>query len=99
DPHNDYVEHPELPIPRNLGATAALRARYDGEVRFVDLYVGRILDALAQTGLAANTAVVIFADHGEAFGEHRLNGQPVYYPGPTLYDELVRVPLIVSVPG
>jgi choline-sulfatase len=98
DPHDDYVEHAQFPIPRALGPIGKLIARYDGEVRFVDLYVGQILDALERTGLARDTAVVIFADHGEAFGEHRVGGQPFFYHGSVLYEETVRVPLVIAVP-
>jgi hypothetical protein len=98
DPHDRYVEHAEFPIARDLPFTAHFQAAYDGEVRFTDYHVGRILDALAATGLAANTAVVIFADHGEAFGEHSLGGEPIYFHGRTLYDEMLRVPLMIRVP-
>ena len=99
DPHNDYVPHREFPVASNLAPAARLEALYDGEVSFVDLYVGKILDELERSGLARNTAVVIFADHGENFGEHALGGQAVFYHGRTLYDETLRVPLIIAVPG
>ena len=37
---------------------------------------------------------MIFSDHGEAFGEHSFGGERMYFHGQTLYDELLRVPLI-----
>ena len=41
----------------------------------------------------------MFADHGEAFGEHKLGGEPLYFHGESLYNEVLKVPLIVYVPG
>jgi arylsulfatase A-like enzyme len=91
------MEHPELPA--HLSGVDALEEKYDGEVAFVDRHLGRILDALAARGLDRNTAVVVFADHGESFGEHRFGGERMYFHGETLYEEALRVPLIVHVPG
>ncbi len=98
DPHDRYMEHAGFPVPSGLPLSAHLAAAYDGEVRFTDHYVGRVLDALAASGLAADTAVVIFSDHGEAFGEHSLGGEPIYFHGRTLYEEMLRVPLLIRVP-
>jgi len=67
---------------------------YDGEVHFADGLVGRVLDTLASLGVADRTLVVVVSDHGEELFEHRLIGH-----GHTLYDELLRVPLIVRWPG
>ena len=96
DPHSTYMDHPEYPVPKGW---KFLEARYDAEVRFTDKHVGLILAALRDAGLADNTAVVIFADHGEAFAEHKLGGEPLYFHGESLYNEVLRVPLIVHVPG
>src|SRR5262249_44615780 len=52
-----------------------------------------------KSGQAADTAVVVFSDHGEAFGEHRFGGERMFFHGQTLYDELLRVPLMIRVPG
>ena len=67
--------------------------RYDGEIFEADAAVGRLIEWIDAT-LARDTVIVVSADHGEEFGEH--GG---YYHGSTLYDEQVRVPLIVRVPG
>ncbi len=96
EPHSRYMEHPEFPS-RGSGF-AELESKYDGEVAFTDLWLGRILDALKAAGLDGNTMVVVFADHGESFGEHRFGGQAMYFHGETLYDEVLHVPLIVHVP-
>lgn len=67
---------------------------YLGEVRYVDACVGRLLEALEQGGARHNTIVCVHADHGEEFWEHRRYGH-----GHALYQELVRVPLILQGPG
>ena len=81
------------------GATldpATLRAMsdaYDEGIRYVDDSLGKMFDALARRGLYDNTLIIIVADHGEEFLEHGLLGH-----GESLYDELIRVPLIVKFP-
>jgi arylsulfatase A-like enzyme len=73
---------------------AYLRALYDAQIRHWDDELRRLLDALAGAGLRERTVVVVAADHGETFLEHgRLKH------GVQLYDELIRVPLIVRGPG
>jgi len=97
DPHSSYMTHPEFPIHRS--GFAAVEEKYDGEVAFTDLHLGRILDALEKAGLAETTMVVVFSDHGEAFGEHKFGGERMYFHGQTIYDELLKVPLVIRVPG
>ena len=97
DPHSTYMDHQEFPVAGK--GTRFLGERYDAEVSFTDKHVGMILDALREAGLSERTAVVVFADHGEAFGEHRLGGEPLYFHGESLYDEVLRVPLLFYVPG
>lgn len=88
DPHADYVKHEKF----DFGAGS--RARYDSEVAFVDEQVGRVLDRVLTTDLAGRTAIVVTSDHGEAFGEHGMIRH-----GFELWEELVRVPLLIYVPG
>jgi arylsulfatase A-like enzyme len=71
-----------------------LRALYHASVRQVDARIGRLLAALDSAGIREETAVVLAGDHGEEFQEH---GHLAHYP--KLYDELVRVPLVVDAPG
>lgn len=88
DPHAEYAAHPE----HDFGSQP--RQRYDGEVAFVDEHLGRVLKALEASPFGARTAVVVTSDHGEAFSEHGMIRH-----GFELWEELVRVPLIVKVPG
>jgi arylsulfatase A-like enzyme len=71
-------------------------ALYDGGVRTADHHVGRLLEALRRVGRSHDTLVVVTSDHGEDLG-HRPDGRAGFH-GHTLYDELVRVPLIVFDP-
>jgi choline-sulfatase len=67
---------------------------YDVGVRYMDDYIGRILDALESAGVLDETLVILSADHGENLGE--LN---VYGDHQTADDKTCRVPLIVRGPG
>lgn len=89
DPHHPYLAHPEAPLPE----AASNRHRYQGEVTYVDRYVGRIVEALKAKGLYEKTLIVIVGDHGEAFGEHGEYGHGIF-----CYEESLRVPLIMHNP-
>jgi arylsulfatase A-like enzyme len=69
-------------------------ALYDEEIRHTDGGIGQLLERVDAAGLAPDTLVVLTADHGEEFLDHGRLGHTR-----TLYDELVRVPLIVRGPG
>jgi hypothetical protein len=69
-------------------------ALYDAGVRHIDEQIGRLVDALAQSGRLDHTALLVTADHGEEFWDH---GH--FFHGQSLYDELLHIPLIVRVPG
>jgi arylsulfatase A-like enzyme len=73
---------------------ARVRGLYDGQIRFVDDQLQTILTGLARQGLLQNTLVIITADHGEEFWEH---GN--FEHGHSVYDEVLRVPLIMVGPG
>lgn len=93
EPHSSYMEHPEFPA-REHGGVAALEEKYDYEIAFADRWIGKIVATLDATGLSKKTAIVVIADHGEAWGEHKR-----YFHGQDLTEEQLRVPLIVAVPG
>jgi arylsulfatase A-like enzyme len=68
-----------------------VRFLYDGEARFTDDQVARLIESIeTQCG---PTVVIVVADHGEEFWEHNSVGH-----GPTVYQEVVHVPLIVRIP-
>ena len=69
------------------------RSEYYAHTSYMDAQIGRILDALDQSGHAGNTYVIFTADHGLAVGQHGLMGKQ------NLYDHSIRMPLIVTGPG
>ncbi len=71
-----------------------IRQRYAEEVAFVDARIGELLEALEVRGLLDNTLVVLTSDHGEGLGDHNHIGHISQ-----LYDSLVRIPLVLSMPG
>jgi arylsulfatase A-like enzyme len=85
DPRSDYRE----PTDRER-----LIAQYDGSIAYGDHHFGRFLRELKARGLYERALIVFVADHGEEFLDH---GQWTH--GKTVFDELVRVPLIVKFPA
>ncbi len=89
DPYGAPRDYPRPSWPRQTDIGA-----YDDGVRYVDDYIGRLMDDLRRRGLTNNTLVVITSDHGESLGQHHLRTH-----GKALYRELVRVPLVIWYPG
>ncbi|HXN33633.1 MAG TPA: sulfatase-like hydrolase/transferase [Polyangiaceae bacterium] len=88
EPHEPYVTHPDHVFrggPPDVDA-------YDSEVATADDGIGRIAGLVRARRPGA--VVIVTADHGEEFGEH--GGR---YHGTTVYEEQVRVPIVVSGPG
>ncbi|MEW4528053.1 sulfatase [Maioricimonas sp. JC845] len=71
----------------------ACRRAYLACVRYTDRQIGRVLDALRQTGLAESTVVVVWGDHGWNLGDSRM------WAKHTPFERAVRSPLIIRVPG
>jgi arylsulfatase A-like enzyme len=85
DPRTDYRE----PKDRER-----MVAQYDGDVAYGDQEFGRFVRELKGRGLYDDALVVFLADHGEEFLDH---GQ--FLHGKSVFDELIRVPLVVKFPG
>ncbi|MBN1825987.1 MAG: sulfatase [Candidatus Eisenbacteria bacterium] len=88
DPHSVYLSHEgfafgDHPIDR-----------YDSEIAFTDNQIGRLLDAVREEGILDDTIILFVADHGEEFLDH---GGLEH--SRTLFEELIRVPLMIRVPG
>lgn len=69
-------------------------APYDGEIAYVDAQVGKFLGELRSRGLYDSAIIAVMADHGEALGDH---GEDFH--GFFLYDETIRVPLLIKLPS
>ncbi len=89
DPHDQYIQHEESP---KFGKKA--RDRYDSEVFYADLHIGRLLEYAKKQPWWGKTAVIVSSDHGEAFGEHEM-----YKHAFELWDVLTHVPLVIHAPG
>jgi HEAT repeat protein len=89
EPHEPYVMHPAYPFS---GGPSRDVDAYDSEVATADDGVGRIVRLVRASRPGA--VVVVTADHGEEFGDH--GGR---YHGTTVYEEQVRVPLVVEGQG
>ncbi len=96
DPHFPYggilnsccrlrAEHEDLPRQKKL---------YGMEVETVDAQIGRIVSFLKEKGIYDKSLLIFTSDHGENLGEH---GH--YYEHKSVYDPVIRVPLIVRYPG
>ncbi len=81
------------PFPRTEEAVRVHRREYYAIISHMDAQIGRILTALDASGKAANTYVILTADHGLAVGEHGLMGKQ------NQYECSMRMPLIVAGPG
>jgi len=81
-------------LGRNHSEVEHLQALYEGEVHAADRAFGTFVDLLKFFGLYDRSMIILLSDHGEEFYEH--GG---FDHGRTLYDELLRVPLIVKLPA
>jgi arylsulfatase A-like enzyme len=88
--HTTWADH----WPLSKADILRIKAMYDAEIRLTDDIVAGLLDRLRATGRLDSTAIVFTSDHGEEFLEHGRFGHQK-----TLYEEVVRVPLILRLPG
>ena len=80
------------PLPEN--ELAWVKALYFGEVTYHDEHMGRFLEDMRTRGILDNSLLVITNDHGEELNEHDKLGH-----GHSLYDEVIRAPLLMRFPG
>lgn len=122
EPHAAYVPMPEVDMETSRKAQLKVpgypglkqpyatnnRRDYYASIAAIDRNVGRLLEHLEKTGLAANTIVTFTGDHGYNVGEHGMqhkgNGRWITTerfnePRPNMYDTSLRPPLLVRWPG
>ena len=88
--HHPYASSGNGPFPQTDDLSAFKNSIHEG-----DQAIATMLAGLKTRGLDSRTIVIVTGDHGEAFGQHAGNFAHSFY----IYDENVRVPLIVHVPG
>ena len=69
-----------------------MKARYYGEISYIDDCLGRILDAIDARGDAENTVICFYTDHGEMLGDHHAWGKESFF------DASCHIPFLVSWP-
>lgn len=99
DPHSPYTPPERFHAIFRDGQESTTKEwrdeidRYDGEIRYLDREVGRLLEHLRSRSDYERTIIIIVSDHGEQFGEHGKQGH-----GHSLYNEETWIPLIIK-PG
>jgi arylsulfatase A-like enzyme len=87
DPHRPY--DPPEPYRTTYGHNL-----YVGEIAFVDAQIGRLLESLERRRLLERAVVVVVGDHGESLGAHGERDHGIF-----VYEDVLRIPLIVHAPG
>jgi arylsulfatase A-like enzyme len=87
DPHRPYD------APEPFGTSYAHNP-YVGEIAYADAQIGRLLGVLERRGWLDRTLVIVVADHGESLGAHGERDHGIF-----IYEDVLRVPLIVRAPG
>lgn len=82
DPHLPYS-------PPDSFGTEFADSPYDGEIAYMDYYVGAVLEKLKEKNILGKTLIIIAGDHGEGLGDKVETGHGIF-----LYDMVMRVPLI-----
>lgn len=103
DPHDPFMNHDNPgegyarvqsgdPDPGKF--LEPMRHAYYTEIEYMDAHIGAFLDGLRERGLYDTSVILFTADHGEEFYDHE-----GWWHGQTLYDEVIRVPLMLHLPG
>lgn len=92
EPAASFQRHLQGRVEPTAEQAGRIRAAYHAKAAHVDAWIGRILDALEEHGLADDTAVLFWSDHGEMLCDKGRLGKAV------LYEQAVRVPVVLRLP-
>ena len=97
--HDGSIAKVELRVNSGAGRVSEAERRdllslYDGEIRFIDAQLGRVVERLERDGIYDDTWIIVTADHGESFGAHDFFGH-----GLVTWNDVIRVPLIMKPPA
>lgn len=95
DTHSRRLLNDFAMLDRRFADEDIVRARraYYGSISYIDAMVGQVLDTLAATGQAENTAIIFTSDHGEMLGERGMWFKKHFF------EPALRIPLFMTVPG
>lgn len=93
-PVNDLNRIRSEDVAQSRNDREFIAAAYDEEILYTDAQVGRLLDSIAERGRLQDTVVTLVADHGEELFDHG-----AFEHGHSMYQELLRVPLVMWAPG
>jgi len=85
---------PEYQIINKIKDMDYYISSYDGEIMYVDHWLGKLFSMMKEKRCFENTMIIFTADHGESMGEHDL----YFQHGSALYQEQLRIPLIIKYP-
>jgi len=80
-------------IGENITDIEYVVAQYDGEIRYADDNLGKLLDLLEDLGISDEIVMILTSDHGESLGEHHF-----YFDHHEVYETTIRIPLIIRYP-
>jgi arylsulfatase A-like enzyme len=92
-PWNGTGGIPKVAAKDNITNLNYYISQYDGEIRYTDTYIGKLLEEINRLNLTNRTIVIVTADHGESLGEHN----SYFKHGDFVYDTLIKVPLIIRI--
>ena len=93
-PFTDHISARDGTLNPNASEKAFIRGLYDGEVRFVDDQIKRVINMMRKEERLEDTWIIVTADHGEELFEHGS-----FEHGHAYEDEVIQVPLIIRAPG
>jgi len=96
--NNGVAEFKNFLVENKLFNREDCVALYDSGIRYVDRYIGKIIEKTKQLGIYKDLMFIVVSDHGEHFSEHFPD---IFYSfhGKDFYEEFIKVPLIIKYPG